>query len=221
MKRSDYRNNLHLYLATSGKTIKDLKVEVTLEFCLNLISEYIKAEEGNIEIDYEEEYHLSDEEQKIIYTQVKQLETKILEQGQIYSLDVLQKVISDTSSKQSIIKAQLVEPMSYFYNQLTKKFISKINYIFKNDKIYYVPEQLALYMIIDMNEKGYSFKKFDFIEIDEILELIGIYNRINLKLKREKNINLTTPIEKQTIISKMQHLSAYLINELTKAKYKK
>lgn len=212
---------MHLYLATSGKTIKDLKVEVTLVFCLNLISEYIKAEEGNMDIDYEEEYHLSDEEQKLIYTQIKQLETNILKQGQIFSLDILQEVIADTSSKESIIKAKLVEPMSYFYNQLAKKFISKINHIFKTDKIYYVPEQLALYMIIDMIEKGYSFNKFDFIKVDEIFKLIEIYNRINLQLKKEKNINLTTPIEEQTIISKMQHLSAYLTNELIKAKYKK
>lgn len=215
MRINNIKSNLQFYLMTTGKTLKDLKVEVILIFCLKLIREYIQSEDNKIDFGYS--CYMTNEEQNLIYTKLKELESSLLKH--IFTIEEIYKIIIDKSSKESIIKAIVMEPRLYFYDVIVKRFISKMNLFSDNGKNYYIPEMLALYLIIDMKEKGYSFKDFRFIEEFDFLNLIEIYNKINLQIKKMNDIKINTPLMNQTTISKMQHLSLYLTNVLAKAKY--
>ncbi|AXX90390.1 hypothetical protein CKA55_11900 [Arcobacter suis] len=215
MRINNIKSNLQFYLMTTGKTLKDLKVEVILIFCLKLIREYIQSEDNKIDFGYS--CYMTNEEQNLIYTKLKELESSLLKH--IFTIEEIYKIIIDKSSKESIIKAIVMEPRLYFYDVIVKRFISKMNLFSDNGKNYYIPEMLALYLIIDMKEKGYSFKDFRFIEEFDFLNLIEIYNKINLQIKKMNDIKINTPLMNQTTISKMQHLSLYLTNVLAEAKY--
>lgn len=215
MRINNIKSNLQFYLMTTGKTLKDLKVEVILIFCLKLIREYIQSEDNKIDFGYS--CYMTNEEQNLIYTKLKELECSLLKH--IFTIEEIYKIIIDKSSKESIIKAIVMEPRLYFYDVIVKRFISKMNLFSNNDKNYYIPEMLALYLIIDMKEKGYSFKDFRFIEEFDFLNLIEIYNKINIQIKKMNDIKINTPLMNQTTISKMQHLSLYLTNVLAEAKY--
>lgn len=215
MRINNIKSNLQFYLMTTGKTLKDLKVEVILIFCLKLIREYIQSEDNKIDFGYS--CYMTNEEQNLIYTKLKELESSLLKH--IFTIEEIYKIIIDKSSKESIIKAIVMEPRLYFYDVIVKRFISKMNLFSDNGKNYYIPEMLALYLIIDMKEKGYSFKDFRFIEEFDFLNLIEIYNKINLQIKKMNDIKINTPLMNQTTISKMQHLSLYLTNVLSEAKY--
>lgn len=215
MKINNIKSNLQFYLMTTGKTLKDLKVEVILIFCLKLIHEYIQGEDDKLDFGYN--CYMTKEEQKLIYIKIKELETHLLKQ--IFTIEEIHRIIEDKSSKESLIKAIVMEPRLYFYDILVKRFISKMNLFSDNGTKHYIPELLALYLIIDIKEKGYSFKEFRFIKDYDFLSLIEIYNKINIQIKRINNIKLNTPLINQTTINKMQHLSLYLIDVLEEAKY--
>lgn len=215
MRINNIKSNLQFYLMTTGKTLKDLKVEVILIFCLKLIHEYIQGEDDKLDFGYN--CYMTKEEQKLIYIKIKELETHLL--NQIFTIEEIYRIIDDKSSKESLIKAILMEPRLYFYDILVKRFISKMNLFSNNGTKHYIPELLALYLIIDIKEKGYSFKEFRFIKDFDFLSLIEIYNKINIQIKRINNIKLNTPLINQTTINKMQHLSLYLIGVLEEVKY--
>lgn len=215
MKMNSIRNNLQLYLMVSRKTLKDLKVEVILIFCLNLIREYVQSEDNKIDFGYGN--YMTKEEEQFIYTKLKDLENFLL--NHVYTVEKMYEVISDRSSKESLLKAVIMEPRLCFYTILVKKFISKMNLFSNSGDKYYIPELLALYLIIDMKEKGFSFNRFSYIEEFDFLSLIEIYNKINIKVKKENDIKINTPLNNQTTISKMQYLSLYLTNVLIEAKY--
>ncbi|MFA9240553.1 MAG: hypothetical protein ACEQSQ_11800 [Candidatus Paceibacteria bacterium] len=215
MRINNVRSNLQLYLMTTRKTLKELKSEVILIFCLNLIREYIQSEDNKIDFGYG--CYMTNEEQYFIYTKMKELEKYLLKH--VYTIERIHEIMNDNSSKESIFKAVIMEPRSYFYKILVQRFVAKMNLFSGNGEKYYIPELLALYLIFDMKEKGYSFKEFNFIEEFDFLSLIEIYNKINIKLRKINNIKINTPLNNQTTISKMQHLSIYLTNVLIEAKY--
>ncbi|MCT7579245.1 hypothetical protein [Aliarcobacter butzleri] len=212
------RSNLHFYLMTTGKTLKDLKVQVLLIFCLKLIREYTQTEDNKISSGYSD--YMSNKEENLIYTKMKELENYLLKR--VYTIEEIHNIMNDKSSKESITKAILLEPTTYFYEIVVKRFISKMNSLSGDGKKYYIPELLALYLMIDMREKGYGLKKLSFIEEFDFLDFIEIYNKVNIEVKRTNNIKMiTTPLINQTTISKMQHLSLYLTEILIEAKYSK
>lgn len=215
MRINNIRSNLQLYLMTTRKTLKELKVEVILIFCLNLIREYTQSEDSKIDFGYG--CYMTNEEQEFIYTKIKELENYLLKH--VYTVERMHEIINDNSSRESIFKGIIMEPRSYFYKILVHRFVAKMNLFSDNGEKYYIPEQLALYLIIDMKEKGYHFKEFNYIDNFDFLSLIEIYNKINIKLRKINNIKINTPLKNQTTISKMQHLSLYLTNILIEAKY--
>lgn len=211
------RSNLHFYLMTTGKTLKDLKVQVLLIFCLKLIREYTQTEDNKISSGYSD--YMSNKEENLIYTKMKELENYLLKR--VYTIEEIHNIMNDKSSKESITKAILLEPTTYFYEIVVKRFISKMNSLSGDGKKYYIPELLALYLMIDMREKGYGLKELSFIEEFDFLNFIEIYNKVNIEVKRTNNIKMITPLINQTTISKMQHLSLYLTEILIEAKYPK
>lgn len=211
------KNNLQLYLLSKGFSIKDLKAEVVLIFCLNLLDEYFNVKDDFNSLFIKEECKVNEDEKKIIHNNM--LDLKEYLSSKVLTTNRIAQILNDAGSKQNIMKARLVEPQSFFYNIITKKFLSKIKTIFKDDEKYFIPEQLIIYLIIDMKEKSYNFKKFAFVDNYDFTKLFNIYNEINIKLKRSNGIKLNTPLQEKTIISKMQYLSTYLVEELIKAKY--
>lgn len=212
------KSNLELYLKSKGYTVKDLKAEATLIFCLNLINEYIKAELTETS-KYSNEYNVSYEDRIVIFSSMLELRDYLI--TVVLSADKLQEILQCKDTKVDKMKARLIEPQSYFYNVIARKFHSKLNSLFDDENKYYIPEQLVVYAIIDMKEKGYGFNRFKFVNDYDFTNILEMFSSVNIALRKTNNIGIRTPIKEQTIISKMQFLSLHITDELIKSKYPK
>ena len=212
------KSNLELYLKSKGYTVKDLKAEATLIFCLNLINEYIKAELTETS-KYSNEYNVSYEDRIVIFSSMLELRDYLI--TVVLSADKLQEILQCKDTKVDKMKARLIEPQSYFYNVIARKFHSKLNSLFDDENKYYIPEQLVVYAIIDMKEKGYGFNRFKFVNDYDFTNILEMFSSVNIALRKTNSIGFRTPIKEQTIISKMQFLSLHITDELIKSKYPK
>ncbi len=212
------KSNLELYLKSKGYTIKDLKSESTLIFCLNLINEYINGELTETS-SCSNDYNISYEDRIIIFASMLEIRDYLI--TVVLSADKLQDMLKCQDTKIDKMKARLIEPQSYFYNVIAKKFHSKLNSLFEEENKYYIPEQLVVYTIIDMKEKGYGFNRFKFVDDYDFSNILEMFIKVNLSLRKMNNIGIGTPIKEQTIISKMQSLSLSITEELIKSKYPK
>lgn len=212
------KSNLEMYLKSKGYTLKDLKAEATLIFCLNLINEYINGELTETS-NYNSDYNISYEDRVVIFSSMLEIRDYLAKV--VLSADKLQEILKCKDTKIDKMKARLVEPQSYFYNVIARKFHSKLNSLFDDENKYYIPEQLVIYTIVDMKEKGYGFSRFKFVDDYDFSNILEMFTRVNLLLRKTSNISIRTPIKEQTIISKMQSLSFYITEELIKSKYPK
>ena len=149
------KSNLELYLKSKGYTIKDLKAESTLIFCLNLINEYINGELTETS-SYSNDYNISYEDRIIIFASMLEIRDYLI--TVVLSADKLQDMLKCQDTKIDKMKARLIEPQSYFYNVIAKKFHSKLNSLFEEENKYYIPEQLVVYTIIEGLEVGLDSK---------------------------------------------------------------
>jgi hypothetical protein len=137
---------------------------------------------------------------------------------------ILQIINNTKKTKHDIIKAKLVEPYLYFYNIIENAFFSRLDYVTKQaDEKPYIPEFLAITLIINFKEKAGQncFKRFEYIHNLDFSKILEIYSKVQLKQKEQYNIKINTPIQEQTIMRKMRHISNYMINKLWEARYPK
>ncbi len=82
---------------------------------------------------------------------------------------------------------------------------------------------MAITLIMNFREKAGQncFKKFEYIHNLDFSEILEIYSKVQLKEKEQYNIKINTPIQEQTIIRKIRHISNYMINKLWEARYPK
>lgn len=215
------KNNLELALISRAMDLKDIKCEVVLIMCKDLVQKYLKSNDEGKLVNLREDGKENTLTNNIILNEMKRLEE--LFKDSVLSADNLQIIMSTQhSSSTNKIKARLVEPTAFFYNILSRSFIAKMKELQKNEeKLSWIPDQLAVFLILDMIEKGYTFKKFSFIQKYDFSTILSIYTKNNIELKKELGVSLFSPKEKQTIITKMQMLSSHIIEKLVSSKYKK
>lgn len=215
------KNNLELALISRAMDLKDIKCEVVLIMCKDLVQKYLKSNDEGKLVNLREDGKENTLTNNIILNEMKRLEE--LFKDSVLSADNLQIIMSTQhSSSTNKIKARLVEPKAFFYNILSRSFIAKMKELQKNEeKLSWIPDQLAVFLILDMIEKGYTFKKFSFIQKYDFSTILSIYTKNNIELKKELGVSLFSPKEKQTIITKMQMLSSHIIEKLVSSKYKK
>jgi hypothetical protein len=220
-KRMTSKNNLELALMSRNMDLKDLKCEAILIMCKDLIQEYLKSNKEGKLVSLRDESEESKLSNNIILNEMKKLDELL--RDSVLSVDNLQIIISaQYFSPSNKMKARLVEPTAFFYNILSRSFIVKIKELQKNEKkLSWIPDQLAVFLILDMIEKGYTFKKFPFLQNYDFSTLINIYTKNNIELKKELGITLFSPKESQTIITKMQMLSLYIVEKIISSKYEK
>ncbi len=212
-------NNLQLLCSSKLCSVKDVQAESVLMMVHSLCANYFVPKNEN---DYEEDKYISKEEKEIILNFNKELFDYLNQK--IMSFPRLQVVLNEANkNSQAFIKARLVEPLGFYYNSLANSFIGRLNYLTeKDDKQMYIPDMLALFLILDFKEQtGYTFEKFDYIFKQDLEKIAAIYFKVNYKIKKENNITYSTPLQEQTVINKMQNISSFMIKKLTEAKYNK
>lgn len=206
-----------LLLNQKGYTIKDLKCEVSLMICHMLIENYLTAEkEGNSSMVMEE---FQDSDKKLIFVMMQELQNSIY--NNILTIEKI-KIISmnKNKSQKNLIQYKLTEPLSHFYNLGINSLKSKI--LEQNEKginILWIPELIAITLINDLENEGYSYKKFTFIDEFDFDRLFRVYNNTNILLKRKEGKQLIS-LENQTIINKMQNVSNHIAASIISSKYK-
>tara|TARA_B100001063_G_scaffold240444_1_gene265482 strand:- start:2548 stop:3228 length:681 start_codon:yes stop_codon:yes gene_type:complete len=207
---------LKTYLLQKRYTLKDLKCEVILMICDMLIDNYIKAEDDGKNEKLIEE--LTATEKILIYTNMKNLQEDI--QKNILTIDKIQYIIDNQSKdKNSLIEAKLIDSCHYFYNlcatKLKSAIISRTN---NENELKWIPDLIAILLIQDMKEKGYSFNKFKFIEEYDFDRLFSVYMKTNILLKQKNKISLFS--KEKTIINIMESVSYEIVKELINSKYR-
>lgn len=214
-------NNLQLLCLQKKCTIQDVQAEAILCMTHSLIANYLYAKDEPDKLS-SDAYLLNKEDEDKIYTFMKNLFAYLNQQ--ILTYPRMQEILDDAGKNpHATIKAKLVEPIGFFYNQLTDAMQSRLVFLYDKDgDLLYIPDMLAIMLILDFKEKAsYSFGKYDFFKDNDLNELAEIYFKHNVKIRKEQNIKLNANIQEQTNIKKMSHLSIFMIEELLKSKYSK
>lgn len=207
---------LKAYLLQKRYTLKDLKCEVILMICDMLIDNYIKAEDDGKSEKLVED--LTTTEKKLIYTNMKNLQEDI--QKNILTIDRIEFIInSQEKDINSLNEAKLIGSCQYFYNVCALKLKSAIfSKTHNEDDVKWIPDLIAILLIQDMKEKGYSFNKFKFIEEYDFDRLFNLYMKTNILLKQKNKISLFS--KEKTIINIMESVSYEIVEKLINSKYK-
>lgn len=217
-KKLNTMNNLQLLLSSKFWTIKDLHAEIVLIICHVLIANYLE-DENNKHLNSNS--LITNEENKKIYALMTEIFV-YLSQNIISYPKIIQIMNDSKKTKQDEIKARFIEPYYYFYNIIENAFFSRLDFVTNqtNEK-QYIPDFLAITLIANFKEKAgqNSFKKFEYIHSLDFSDILGIYAKVQFKQKEQYNIKINTPIQEQTTIRKMRHISNYMINKLFEARY--
>lgn len=207
---------LTTYLLQKRFTLKDLKCEVILMICDMLIDNYLKSEDNGKSEKLVEE--LTSIEKKLVYTNMKKLQEDI--QKNILTIDKIQYIVDNQlKDKNSLLEARLIDSSFYFYNLCASKLKSSIILKTSNEEdLKWIPDLIAILLIQDMKDKGYSFNKFFFLEEYDFDRLFNVYRNTNILLKKKNNITLFS--KEKTIINIMESVSFEIVEELINSKYK-
>lgn len=213
----DKQYYLKVYLQKRNQTLKDLKCEVILMFCGMLINEYIKIENTeNSELLIDDYYPFDDN--KYILNILKEMNKNII--TNCFTIEkILEVLINQNQDNESLLKANLIEALYFYYNicvNAMKSTILKKNK--PNDSIRWMPDLICFTLINDMLENNYTFNKFSFIKNYDFENILRIYSDANIIIKKQKNISLLS--KEQTVISEMMNISSEIVTKLINTKYK-
>lgn len=214
-------NNLQLLCSRKMCTVKDVQAEAVLCMAHSLIANYLYAKEEPQKV-FSKSYLLDKEDENKILIVMKELFEYLT--YQILTYPRMQEILNDAGKNpHSTMKARLVEPIGFFYNELSRNMQSRLNYLYEHDEhLIYIPDMLVVMLILDFKEKAsYSFAKYEFFKDNDLNELAEIYFKYNSKIRKEQDIEKNAHILEQTNIKKMSHLSMFMIEQLLKSNYNK
>jgi hypothetical protein len=157
----------------------------------------------------------SSETLKIIENSINEL-TNYLKTN-IINKQLLEEIYQEAINKNDYVFAKKFEPHGVYYNYLANIFANKLG----NDA-YWAPEVLAyalMYTYIQEYKK--TFKNHDFINNYNFEEIISVYNKLNIKIKKDeaqKQNKKTWEIKTQ--IDAMYDLANMMIKNYINFKYK-
>lgn len=174
-------NYLKSLLKEKNCTLNDLKAEVIIMLFYNFIEHYFIGEDNKkSQLIFESEE--SREESEYIYTRLKIIKEE-LEKYNILTIESLQKEIS-----KSLYIAAKLSPYTILYNYAIDVFTKKRKKLFiGNDSKIWIPDAIAIYLIIDAKEYDIDFKNFPILNTDNFDDIIKIYMKNNLELKKLTN----------------------------------
>lgn len=198
--------HLRVILNEKGYEINDLKAEAVLMMFENFVKHYIEGEErGNSKLILENED--SKGKNSYILERLKTVRSKLLKEAKIFTLDTLTREIS-----KSLLMASKYSPYTLLYNLGVQTYLKERERLFKGEQnLMWIPDVLAVYLIVDAKENGISFDKFPIIHNEDFEDILSIFAKTNIELKKLTN-------EKKTIITKTSSISATMISRIVNAK---
>lgn len=215
------RNNLLELTRIKNCSVKNIKEEAALVAVHNLLGQYINAIEKGIDKPLISNPDQSDE--KYILELTKDIHSYLSEE--ILSAHIIDNIMLSANKNAAWQrKVSLIEPIAYFYDILTRTYLSK-TYILKKDKDgnqFWMPELLAFSIICDLKEENYNFNKFEYIQNLELSKVMDIYNNLSIKISRaSKNEDESFfKLQKNSPIKAIQEISLFMVNKLIDTKYK-
>lgn len=210
------KSPLRSLLVARGFTMFDLKCEASLMFCTILFDFYIdsknnKNSEVLIDLPVEMEEH--------IFNRINNLNIEIKKAiiSREYVFSALKN--KNKNDKKSIVNAQLVKPYKLLYEKITETYFEKEKeyLIIENGKKHWMPELLALYIILILKTENYEFNKYSFIKNDDFSDLNEIYLEQNKILQKTKNYKTVSKnLNEMSIITRMRKLADQIVSEFIK-----
>lgn len=212
-------NNLLRLMNIRNYTVLNVKEEALLVVVHSLLSDYIDALDKGIDKPLLEERN---EENEIYIKKVCLEIIEYLENEKMIIPAKTMDAILEISIKENkfIDKALLLEPIAFFYDVVTKTYLSNTNMLITNEngKQYWIPELLAFSLILDFKDKGYNFTKFEFIKNFDFTKTMQIYYDISNKMDKLKGDSIIKKRENNPIRA-IQDISLIIINKLVSTKY--
>jgi len=209
--------NKQLKLALNHCTsfnLKKLKVDTLLLIVHNLLCDYKEIDIENISKNCELDINKNDIKQisKTVYDLKEYLDNNI-----IVSETMVHLFQNQNQSKVFSKIAKNLEPMRVYYKYLRSIFSAKIN-----SGTHWVPELLAFSLIYNYKkEYDKSFINHPFIDKLQVENILNIYNKNNIKIKKALKDNEDKNSWKiKTNLDEMYDLSEFMINKYLEYTYK-
>ena len=215
-------NNL---LKSKRITHKELKEEVILMVCEDLLKSFIKNEISNLNIDIVSDKKMSnskDNYQEINTIKLKDeiiVLHKIIEEN-IITLDKLENILKFSSIKNI---RDILNPYIFYYNVLMKYMKQELTNIQNNEnKKLWLPDYLALNLIyFCKNEFDILFKKYSGLSKYNFEIIVNVYRKKSLEMKLSEKDKTRKRIwnSNKTSINDMEDVAENILKLFTKSNY--
>lgn len=205
---------LNSLLKSKDYTMNDLKAEVILMLVENFISHYIYSEENgkskNIFNDTNSE-NLNNQNE-ITFNRLKKLKSDLLELN-ILTISELNKKLRNSS----LYTKTTLSPYTLMYNAGIDTFSKARKDIFNEDELkVWLPDVLAIHLIMDSKEEGINFEKFPCIHNDDFMDFIDFFTEINREFRKRDNSISST--KNPTMVMKTSRLSFRIVKKIVNFK---
>jgi len=197
-------------LKEKNYTLNDLKAEVIVMLFENFLKHYFSGEE-NKKSELIFDTPQSKEESLYILNRLKDINTKLMNED-ILTIDILQSKVS-----KSLYQASKLTPYTILYNSAITTFTKERKRLFKGDELkMWIPDAIAVYLIIDAKDMGISFEKFPLLDNENFDDIIDIYTKNNLELRKIQLIDKETKskLREKSIVGKTANLSNSMIEKI-------
>ena len=206
-----------LFLRTNT-TLKDCKAEILLTFVLQLFHEYelLKNKQHNQNKNIITVLKASSTDDLTIDTVITELSTYLKEN--VIQKEKLFRIFREANqSQQNFLLAKQYEPYGVYFE--------KLGMLLKNlvpNGSSFMPEYLGLLLIFYYKQEEQSFGKFPYVDKMDFKEVLGIYEEVNIRVKKElvEKHPETKIWEHRTIFDSMEKIATKIIKEYDIFQYK-
>lgn len=197
-------------LKDKNYTLNDLKAEVIVMLFENFLKHYFTGEESKkseLIFDTPE----SKEDSLYVLNRLYDLRDRLSNEN-ILTIDNLQKEVS-----KSLFIASKLSPYTILYNSAISTFTKERKRLFKGEELrMWIPDAIAVYLIIDAKDMGISFEKFPILENETFDDIIEIYTKTNLELRKLQFADKETKntLREKSIIGKTANISSSMIEKI-------
>jgi len=193
-------------------SFNDIRAEVIVMLFENFLKHYIIGEESKkSELIFNNEK--SKEDSMYILNRLGTLRDKLLSEN-IITIDSLQKEVS-----KSLFIASKLSPYTILYNSAIETFSKEREKLFKGDELkMWIPDVVAVYLILDAKDMDISFKNFPLLENETFDDIVDIYTKNNLELRKLQSLNKETRngLREKSIVGKTACLSNCMVEKIMK-----
>lgn len=201
-------------LREKNYTLNDLKAEVIIMLFENFLNHYIIGEENKkSQLIFETEE--GREESIYIFDKLYQLRKELIE-NDVLTIDKIQNEVS-----KSLFIASKLSPYTIMYNSAITTFTKERKRSFNAEELkMWIPDALAVYLIVDAKEVGIDFSKFPLLENETFEDIVNIYTKNNVELRvRQRATNEgKNLLREKSIIGKTINISRSMVDKIVEIK---